>query len=90
MTPVSIVKAFRPIDDIDSCVIPGGLGLSVHAFNFERLEEALDHGALSPQLALRLMDGVMAYCLANLRYFLLAYWLPRSVCMIRPASGRRC
>jgi hypothetical protein len=38
MKSVSIVKPFRPIDDIDPGVISGGVGLSVHAFDLERIE----------------------------------------------------
>jgi hypothetical protein len=45
MKPVSIVKPFHPIDGIDSGVISARVGLAVHAFDFERFEEALSHGA---------------------------------------------
>jgi len=48
MKPVSIVEPFYPIDDVDSCVISDGVGLPVHAFDFERLEEALSHWSSHP------------------------------------------
>jgi hypothetical protein len=66
MKSVAIVEPFHPIDDIDSRVISGGIGLSVHAFDFERLEEAFSHRVIprgqasrSQQFALRLIDAVM-------------------------------
>ena len=48
MKSVSIVKPFHPIDDIDPGVICGGVALSVHAFDLERLEEALSHWSSHP------------------------------------------
>jgi len=46
MKSVAIVEAFHPIHDIDSPVLPGGISLPVHAFDFERLEEAFSHGII--------------------------------------------
>jgi hypothetical protein len=48
MKSVAIVEAFYPIDDIDSCVVSGGVSLSVHALDFECLEETLDHRSSHP------------------------------------------
>ena len=59
MKPVTIIEAFHPIDDIDPSVISRGISLSVHALDFERLEEALDD-RVSQQLALRLIDAIIA------------------------------
>ncbi|MFT4564739.1 MAG: hypothetical protein ACI9BW_004509 [Gammaproteobacteria bacterium] len=47
MKPVTIIEAFHPIDDIDPRVISRGISLSIHALNFERLEEALDDCIIS-------------------------------------------
>jgi hypothetical protein len=48
MKPVSIIEAFHPIDDIDSRMISGRVGLPIDAFDLERFEKALSHRSSHP------------------------------------------
>ena len=87
---MGVVEADDVVSDVGHGFVVIGVAALLDPLHFQVQQESLHDGVDAPQqLPLRLMLATSLCLASRSRWAWLAYWLPRSLCTIRPGLGWR-